>query len=108
MENHTTPPFQVATGFPLEKHALPPIESGGPICGVLITEAVKWCTIYTSLHITFCIIVRCTRTDLAGLFDVASNGDGRHGQEESNPRPKVLMIIRRNHYATRRDENGRL
>ena len=46
--------------------------------------------------------MRCSCTDLAGLLDVASNGDGRHGQEESNPRPKVLMIIRRsNHYATR-------
>ena len=58
MANHTTPLFQVATGPPLENHALCPIESGGLICGVLITPAVEWFTIYTSPHITFCIIVR--------------------------------------------------
>ena len=52
MANHTTPPFQLATGSPLEKHVLSPIEGGGPICGVLILPAVEWCTINTSLHIT--------------------------------------------------------
>ena len=42
MANHTTPPFQVTTtGSPLEKHVLSPIESGGPICGVLIAPAFK-------------------------------------------------------------------
>ena len=101
MANHTTPPFQVATGFPLEEHVLPPIESNGPICGVLTTPAVKWCTIYTSLRIIFCIILRFARTKLTDILDGASNGDGRHGQKESNPQPTALMKDGRNHYATR-------
>ena len=51
MANHTTPPFQVATAPPLEKHVLSPIESGGPICGVLIPRAVELCTTtYITTH----------------------------------------------------------
>ena len=59
----------------------------------------------TSYHFFASSCVRCTRTELTGLLDGASNGDGRHEQMESNPQPMALMDGR-NHYATPYDENG--